>query len=255
MNKNLLSAAILGTLLSLTSATALAKLDASEIARLGQDLTPTGAEQAGNADGSIPAWSGGLTQPPAGYSAAKGYIDPFANEQPLYTVTAANMAQYADRLMPGYKALLAKFPSYKLNVYPSHRTAALPQHEYELIREEAAKLELNGDSMVNYQKTSVPFPIPKSGLEAMWNHLTRYRTGGFLDYPTEMVVQANGSFTPVRRMRKFAMASSMTNPEPNRLYYFWNSVTSPERAVAGAECNTVIELKQAQHDAFPPLLS
>ena len=26
-------------------------------------------------------------------------------------------------------------------------------------------------------------------------------------------------------------------------------------AVAGAECNTVIELKQAQHDAFPPLLS
>ncbi len=73
MNKNLLSAAILGTLLSLTSATALAKLDASEIARLGQDLTPTGAEQAGNADGSIPAWSGGLTQPPAGYSAAKGY--------------------------------------------------------------------------------------------------------------------------------------------------------------------------------------
>ena len=68
MNKNLLSAAILGTLLSLTSATALAKLDASEIARLGQDLTPTGAEQAGNADGSIPAWSGGLTQPPAGYS-------------------------------------------------------------------------------------------------------------------------------------------------------------------------------------------
>ncbi|MDF5996867.1 DUF1329 domain-containing protein [Pseudomonas aeruginosa] len=81
-----------------------------------------------------------------------------------------------------------------MNVYPSHRTAALPQHEYELIREEAAKLELNGDSMVNYQKTSVPFPIPKSGLEAMWNHLTRYRTGGFLDYPTEMVVQANGSF-------------------------------------------------------------
>lgn len=234
MNKNLLSAAILGTLLSLTSATALAKLDASEIARLGQDLTPTGAEQAGNADGSIPAWSGGLTQPPAGYSAAKGYIDPFANEQPLYTVTAANMAQYADRLMPGYKALLAKFPSYKLNVYPSHRTAALPQHEYELIREEAAKLELNGDSMVNYQKTSVPFPIPKPGLEAMWNHLTRYRTGGFLDYPTEMVVQANGSFTPVRRMRKFAMASSMTNPEPNRLYYFWNSVTSPE-SIAGSQ--------------------
>ncbi|MGS0546829.1 hypothetical protein ACU8WE_30465 [Pseudomonas parakoreensis] len=110
MNKNLLSAAILGTLLSLTSATALAKLDASEIARLARPDAHR-HEQAGNADGSIPAWSGGLAQPPAGYSAAKGYIDPFANEQALYTVTAANMAQYADRLMPGYKALLAKFPA------------------------------------------------------------------------------------------------------------------------------------------------
>ncbi len=32
-------------------------------------------------------------------------------------------------------------------------------------------------------------------------------------------------------------------------------VSSIKSAVAGAECNTVIELKQAQHDAFPPLLS
>ena len=38
----------------------------AQIARLGQDLTPMGAEQAGNADGSIPAWTGGLTSAPDG---------------------------------------------------------------------------------------------------------------------------------------------------------------------------------------------
>src|SRR5690606_41300532 len=40
-----------------------AKVDATQAARLGQDLTPLGAERAGNAAGSIPAWTGGV-QPP-----------------------------------------------------------------------------------------------------------------------------------------------------------------------------------------------
>ena len=31
-----------------------------EAARLGADLTPLGGEKAGNADGSIPAWTGGI---------------------------------------------------------------------------------------------------------------------------------------------------------------------------------------------------
>lgn len=234
MHKNLLSAAILGGLLSLVSGSALAKLDAAEIARLGQDLTPVGAEKAGNASGTIPAWNGGLTTPPAGYDASKGYVDPFASEQPLYTVTKANMAQYADHLTVGHKAMLAKYPSYKMNIYPSHRTAALPAAEYAQIAKEAATVELadGGNGMLNYGKTSVPFPIPKQGLEAIYNHFVRYRDGGYTTYPTEMVVQSNGNFTPVRREQTAVMASAMGNPEPNRLYYFLGKVVSPE-SVAG----------------------
>ena len=38
-----------------------AKVSPQEAARLGADLTPNGAEKAANKDGSIPAWSGGLT--------------------------------------------------------------------------------------------------------------------------------------------------------------------------------------------------
>ncbi|WP_259679243.1 DUF1329 domain-containing protein, partial [Pseudomonas vranovensis] len=130
MNITLLRAATLGSFLGLISNTALAQLSSAEIERLGQDLTPSGAERAGNADGSIPAWTGGLTQAPAGFSPGKGYVDPFANEQPLYTVTAANLKQYAAHLTPGYQAMLHKYPDFSMPVYPSHRTAALPQSAY-----------------------------------------------------------------------------------------------------------------------------
>ncbi|MCY1412303.1 hypothetical protein D9M71_277040 [compost metagenome] len=235
MNKNLLSAAVLGGLLGLASGSAVAGLSADEIARLGRDLTPTGAEKAGNASGSIPPWTGGLTTPPAGYSPEKGYLDPFTGEKPLYTITQANVAQYADQLSPGYRALLAKYPSYHMNVYPSHRTAALPAAEYTQIAKEATQVELanGGNGLLGYQKSSVPFPVPKSGIEAIYNHLVRYRAGGYQYYPTEMVVQANGSFTPVRREVKAVMASAMDNPEPNRLFYYLGKVTSPESVAGG----------------------
>src|SRR3972149_6805011 len=39
-----------------------AEITADQIARLGTELTPLGGEKAGNADGSITAWDGGLTQ-------------------------------------------------------------------------------------------------------------------------------------------------------------------------------------------------
>src|SRR5262245_46724192 len=89
-------------LLALGLATlARAAVSDAEAARLGQDLTPLGAEKAGNADGSIPAWTGGITTPPAGYKPGDHHPDPFANDQPLYTITAANLGQHESKLTPG----------------------------------------------------------------------------------------------------------------------------------------------------------
>jgi len=236
MNTTLLRAAALGSFLSLTSHAALAQVSSADLARLGQDLTPTGGEKAASADGSIPAWTGGLTQAPAGFTPGQGYVDPFASEKPLYTVTAANLKQYAAHLTPGYQAMLQKYPDFSMPVYPSHRTAALPQSEYAQIRQEAASVSLanGGNGLTGYEKSSVPFPLPTSGVEVLFNHFVRYRTGGYLYYPTEMVVQSNGSFTPIRREVKAVMASAMGNPEPNRLYYYLGKVTSPE-SVAGSQ--------------------
>ena len=63
------------TILSITSSQA--AVSESEAARLGQDLTPMGAIKAGNADGTIPAWDGGITTPPAGFKPGDHHPDPY----------------------------------------------------------------------------------------------------------------------------------------------------------------------------------
>ncbi len=213
---------------------ALAEMTSQDAARLGKDLTPVGAEAAGSKDGSIPPWTGGLSSVPAGQDPAAFYADPFVGEKPLYTITAANLAQYKDKLSPGQVALLQRYPTYKMNVYPSHRTAALPPGEYEAIKRECveARLADGGNGVQNISATSVPFPIPKSGVEPMWNHVLRYRGGAYMRYGAEFPVLANGGFTPIRRTEWYARASVLGNPEPNRIFYYKNIITAPS-SIAG----------------------
>ena len=71
-------------------------LSAEEAAKLGNSLMPLGGIKAGNAEGTIPAWEGGITEPPAGYEKGMHHPDPYAGDQVLFTITAENMAQYAD---------------------------------------------------------------------------------------------------------------------------------------------------------------
>ena len=120
-----------------------AAVGAEEAAKLGTTLTPLGAEKAGNKDGSIPAWDGGLTKVPAGFKAGgRRDQDPYASEKPLYSITAKNMGQYADKLSDGAKAMLTKHASYRIDVYPTHRTAAAPQWVYDNTRKNATAAKL-----------------------------------------------------------------------------------------------------------------
>ena len=219
---------------------------AADVARLGKDLTPTGAEKAGNKDGSIPAWGGGLTTRPAGLDASNPYADPFASEKPLYTVTAANMAQYKDKLTPGQMALLKSFPSYKMNVYASQRTAAMPQQQYDNIKAEAgaAALVSGGNGIANVAKSSTPFPIPQSGVEVIWNHVTRYRGGNIIRNSNVFPVQTNGAFTAVSRTETASWASSMDKPEPNRLFYYFAYDSAPA-SLAGSSLMVIEPMNQA----------
>ena len=126
----MLAAATLGALT--ISAGAYAQLAAGDLAKLGTTLTPMGAEKAGNAAGTIPAWDGGITKVPAGVTFKTGgtYPDPFPTDKALFTITAATADKYKDNLSPGQLAMLKQYPTYKLNVFTTRRTAAYPEGHY-----------------------------------------------------------------------------------------------------------------------------
>jgi len=144
----------------------------------GGELTPLGAERAGNADGSIPAWTGGITTPPAGYDPDRQHIDPFADDPVLLRISAANMDQFADRLSEGHKALLKGHPdSWHLNVYPTRRSASYPDWVYAAVEANGATARVvrEGKGGVLGANVSSPFPVPDSGVEVIWNHNLRWR--------------------------------------------------------------------------------
>ncbi|MBV1788696.1 DUF1329 domain-containing protein [Marinobacterium sp. D7] len=176
-NKNIQipKARLFAALLGCVSMSALAGVSAEEAAKLGSELTPLGGEKAGNADGSIPAWTGGYTQQIPGDEPGGRRGDPFKDEAPLFTVSAQNMDQYEDKLTDGVKALLRKYPdTYKLNVYPTHRTAVAPQWVYDNTARNAVNAEMDGYTLKGAYG-GIPFPIPKTGLEAINNHLLAWR--------------------------------------------------------------------------------
>jgi len=179
-------------LIALLPALVHAALTSDEARRLDVDLTPVGAERAGNADGSIPPWTGGLPSPPADWQPAMGYVDPFAKEAPLFQITRANAELYGARLSPGLRALLAKNDNFRVPVYPSHRTAVLPKAVTDTARAQAAGVTLNGFGLKNLNGSTIPFPIPHNGLEAIWNHLVRYVGGGVERTAHSFPVRANG---------------------------------------------------------------
>jgi hypothetical protein len=156
-----------------------AQVSPQDAQQLKTTLTPLGAEKAGNKDGSIPAWTGGYTTPIPGFKNGGRRGDPFASEKPLFSITAKNMDQYANRLTDGTKAMLKRYPdSYRVDVYTTHRTAAAPQWVYDNTFKNATrgKMEMrpSGPTPVNVFG-GIPFPIPKDGAQVMWNHQLRWR--------------------------------------------------------------------------------
>lgn len=191
MNKHLFSTALAGLALALQAGAASAAATPAEAARLKSELTPLGAEKAGNKDGTIPAWTGGHTTAIPGDKPGGRRGDPFKEEKPLYSVTGQNMEKYAEQLTDGVKALLKKYPEYRLDVYPTHRTAAAPQYVYENTFKNATR-----GKMVNEVPAEVvagiPFPLPKSGEEVMWNHMLRWRGSAFQTQFTQHQITAAG---------------------------------------------------------------
>jgi hypothetical protein len=231
-----------------------AAISEAQAARLGADLTPLGGEKAGNADGSIPAWTGGITTPPAGYTVGQHHLDPYAGEEPLYTVTAANLEHYQAHLTAGAIALLKAYPDYKLVVYPSHRSASNPQRIYDATKKYATAAKLtDGGNGVTGVVIGIPFPIPETGLEVVWNHLTRYRGVGAVRHIGQAAPQRSGSYTMVDFTDEFLFnycRDGITENElDNVLIYFKQTVDAPAR-LAGTILlvhETMDQVKEPRH--------
>ena len=181
----------------LACATAHAAISADEAKALGSTLTGVGAEKAASKDGSIPAYDGGLTKAPAGFKPGSGLrSNPFAGEKPLVSIDGKNLAQHAEQLTEGTKALLQKYPSYRVDVYPTHRSVAFPQLVVDNTAKNALRAKTGSDGRsIEGAHAGFPFPIPKNGYEAMWNHLVRFNGTAYESKYRNLTVDASGRVT------------------------------------------------------------
>jgi hypothetical protein len=193
-------------MVALAGGSAPAAVSNQEAAELKSRLTPVGAERAGNADGSIPAWTGGVTSAPGYVSAAPRPIL-FAAEKPLFSITARNFRDYEDKLPEGAKALFAKYPDYRMDIYPSHRSAAAPDWVYENALRNATRARAAPEGIaygVEGAVGGVPFPIPKNGFEAVWNHLLAFWGPARELSVSTYIVPAGGAIEKVSTYKEIA---------------------------------------------------
>lgn len=183
---------------------AVAAVSADEAAQLKSALTPLGGERAGNKDGSIPAWNGTVTKA-AGARVGDIPVSLFPGEKPVVQISAANMAQYADKLSEGTAALLEKYPeSFRVNVFPTHRTAVAPQHVYDATaRNATACRTVEAGLSVEGCFGGVPFPIPKSGVEVIWNYILRIEPESVEFGSKNIVGTSNGARAMATRTDNF----------------------------------------------------
>lgn len=181
----------LGALVPLAVSAAVSQQEADQL-KSGGSLTPVGAEQAGNAAKTIPAWTGGLTQV---VKSSKPDLpgDAFATEKPLFTITAENTAEHSKNLSAGAQYLLKNYPGYRMNIFPSHRTFAAPQAVYDNTYTNALKAHLSDNNLVIREAHGgIPFPIPKLGEEVMLNDQYNWRTSDFQVNAESWVVSSSG---------------------------------------------------------------
>ncbi|MGB1580764.1 MAG: DUF1329 domain-containing protein [Nevskiales bacterium] len=225
-----------------------AEVTAEEAAKLGKELTAIGAVQAANADGSIPEWTGGVNFTDEQRSLTPQQIEDMdpeklaaifsagrKDEKPLFTITAENMAQYAELLSEGHKTLLKRYPSYKLPVYPSLRSGYFPEKIEQATIANATRAKLVGTEDVVDAKLGFPFPIPKRPEEIIWNHRMKFRGAAVRRYNNQAIVQLDGSYTITKLVEdvefRYANIDNPPAADDATMLYYLSEYLAPPRIV------------------------
>ena len=217
------------------------KVTKQEADKLRSSLTPLGGERAGNADGSIPPWRGGLQFPPLNYTQpGQHHIDPFEEDQPLFTVTSKNMGEYAKHLSEGQKALFKAYPdTFKMPIYKTRRTSAAPHWVYDNTYNNALTSELVTDGNgIKGAIGGIPFPIPKSGIEIIWNHNARWRGEYAVRRASEVAVQRDGDYSLITTQAEIYFHYYKRGIDQaeldNVMFYYLSFTKAPARLAGGA---------------------
>lgn len=191
-----------------------AKASAADVAKLGTELTCLGAIAGANADGSISAYSGKWVGSVPGNSGNGAHpVNPFASESPKFTITAANMDKYASKLSDGQKAMLKKYSTYSIPVYETHRENGFESSVCEATKKNAASAEItaNGLSVKGAVRGGILFPVPKSGIEVLWNSFSANRAFSEVVDRDTAVVDSKGD--KVWSRSKVELFSKANTPE------------------------------------------
>ena len=206
-----------------------------QLDRLQADLTPVGALRAGNADGRIPAWTGGINQPPQGYQPGTVHINPFDGESALLRINASNLDEHTTNLSPGQIAMLRKYgESYFMDVYPTHRSAAFEQRIYAKTASNgmAGHLTTDGEGVLDVAE-GFPFPFPETGRELIWNHKLKYKGLGSSRRLNLVNATAGGKYQLVNMqievLSQYHQPGATLESIDNRLLYLMQTINSPAR--------------------------
>lgn len=238
------------------TASAWAGVSAAEAAKLGTTLTPVGAEAAGNKDGSIPAFQGRKFydgKDPELLTITRAQLEDYRKNKPdelesrfkkaagaeyqtpILEITKANMAQYASKLTEGHKALFNKYPSYKMKIYKSVRSAFFPKEVEAATKLNATSASLTGTDEVKGAKLGFPFPIPKTGAEVIWNHKLKYRGTSVKRFNNQAIVKPDGSISITKLVEdvKFKYANLKEPNWDGKVYTMYMSESVAPASKAG----------------------
>lgn len=225
-------------LMALVAAPAVAGVTAEEARQLGASLTLFGAIAEGNKEGSIPPYTGGLpvTTNPAGFKKGSGFwADPYPNDKPLFSITAKNVARYAEQLVEGDLEMFKRFPDFRMDIYPSRRSVSYPEPVLANTVKNATRCNTeHAGQAIKGCFGGLPFPIPKTGNEAMWNLLLHYMPATTVLNTSAWYVDASG-----RKINTSLMSVVMDQP----YYYPDGSVESFESNYQGAHTRRIVTME------------
>ncbi|MDT0619927.1 DUF1329 domain-containing protein [Salinisphaera sp. P385] len=277
--RQMITALGLGAALAILQMPVHAAVSESEAAKLGNELSPVGANPEGNAEGTIPPLIGeeafneeqksftpetleevrqkiiefGENHPDMNLltnledlkKAAE--MEPELNNlvtqigvenlDPRLTITNDNLAEHADKLTEGHKKLFELYPDYRMIVYPSVRPAYYPDEINEATKRNATRATLEGTDDISGAELGVPFPIPKSGAEVIWNHKLKFRGSAVKRFNDQAIVDADGDVEITKVIEDVGFEYGNLNKEAGErnneiIAYFLQETVSPPR-VAG----------------------